>query len=80
MKQAVTTPGSRDEAGKAGPPNIHTAVDHSSFIQSGLNDVIFEYKVDKLENGDYFLDVQEASKYRSLAAQADYLAQDRAEI
>ena len=41
VKQSVTTPGSCDEAGKAGPPNIHTAVDHSSFIQSGLIDVIF---------------------------------------
>ena len=91
VKNAVLTPGSRDDAGKAGPPNVEatkvTVVPefHGKRAMYKLNtnvcqELKFEDFGDNLADGDSYLAKHEASRFRALAARANYLAQDRPDI
>ncbi len=98
VEKAVSTPGSRDDAGKAGPPNVPTTTATST--RTGLTTSQLEtseefHRIHKEamiakdplkmqsiseDESSPLLNAQDASMYRALAARANYLAQDRADI
>ena len=93
VAKAVTTPGSRDDAAAAGPPNVTTT--KTTPIPPGKQD-FHSHDLDYDRHNDYTVNVcveakaedgcdpplgtGEASRYRALAARANYLAQDRPDI
>ncbi len=102
VSKAVTTPGTRDDAGRAGPPSSTTPPrDFVSSVMSvdtgrhGGRAMILEdeYMANILkvsgqaadggeddQEGSPLLSSSEASRYRALAARANYLALDRPDV
>ena len=77
VTKSVSTLGSRDDAAKAGPPNIKCSKrapkDHKEKYVKLFTENNFDYD-------ETALNTEEASRYRALTARANYLAQDRPDI
>ena len=88
----VATPGTRDEAGKSGPPQVHTAStttlrfhpeqkfyqeSRHGFEDGDANGFIYPTGLDQDEE---LLNSADAKVFRGLAARLNYLAQDRPDL
>ena len=80
VTRPVSTPGSREDAAKAGPPS---ASSKSALKKQGRSDnsmILFEDGPADDNENEELLGPADASQYRANAARANYLVQDRADV
>ena len=80
MTRPVSTPGSREDAAKAGPPSASSKTALKKQERSNTSVLVFEDGPAEDEGTEELLGPAEASQYRANAARANYLAQDRADV
>ncbi len=94
VQKAVTTPGTRDDAGRAGGPNVDAQEPlhlpgpresvgedlHQIHLDAVKAEAPLQLKFDGDAEESPLLDKKDASVFRALAARANYLAQDRPDI
>ena len=80
VTRPVSTPGSREDAAKAGPPSASSKTALKKQERSNTSVLVFEDGPAEDEGTDELLGPAEASQYRANAARANYLAQDRADV